>query len=114
MFCIGRIVKLTTSKVRKSLFFLRNNNEAAPFKHKTLVIDTQLVLQSPGCISLDLIIKALTTCDQALEHVNAEIESQIVNTALIASHAFSLAGDTNALVRLLVFCSNSVCSFDND
>jgi hypothetical protein len=81
-------------------------NSRPPFKHETLVVNTQLASRSPVCIPLDFTIQTPTSCYQAFEQKNAEPKRQHFSTALIARYTFSLAGDTNALVRLSVFCSN--------
>jgi hypothetical protein len=88
-------------------------NSRPPFKHKTLVVDTQLASESPICISLEFLIKTLTSYNQAFENGDTQIKSQHFSTALVARYTFSLAGDTNALVRLSVFGSESSCSIDD-
>jgi hypothetical protein len=82
---------------------VRYYNSRPPFKHETLVVDTQLASRSPVCISLDFTIQTLTSCNQAFEKGNAQIKRQHFSTTLVARYTFSLAGDTNALVRLSVF-----------
>jgi hypothetical protein len=92
----------------------RYNNSRTLSKHETLVVDTQLALRSPGCISLNFTIQILTTCNQAFEQGNTQIKRQHFSTTLVARYTFSLAGDNNALVRLSVFCSNGFCNIDNN
>jgi hypothetical protein len=113
MSCIHRIVKLTNQFGSQFVIF-RYNNLRTLFKHETLVVDTQLASRSPGCISLNFTIQTLTTCNQAFEQGNTQIKRQHFSTTLVARYTFFLAGDTNALARLLVSCSNGFCSTNDN
>jgi hypothetical protein len=110
--CILRIMKLTNQQ-GSQFFVFRNNNPRSPLNHKTLIVDTQLSSGSPVCISVDLSIQTLTSCNQAFEKGNTQIKSQYFSTALVVGNIFSPAGVSDAPKRLSVSCSDSTCSTDN-